>query len=238
MAAEIYGLAFDAHDPEAQARFWAGVLERDIADNGVKLLPRDAREFPIYFMRTDAEKVGPNKMHFDLMTRSWDDQTETVERALALGGDHLDVGQLPEELHVVLQDPEHNEFCVIEPVNNFLRGTPRIGALSCDGSQAVGYFWAEALGWPPVWDQDEETAIQAPDGGSIISWGGPPFDPKLGKNRLHLDVVATEDQQAEVDRLIGLGAKRVDIGQGDDVPWVVLADPDGNELCVLPPSFR
>ena len=62
-------------------------------------------------------------------------------------------------------------------------------------------------------------------------------EPKTGKNRVHLDL-ATEslaDQQAEVERLIALGATRVDIGQGD-VPWVVLADPEGNEFCVLAPD--
>ena len=60
--------------------------------------------------------------------------------------------------------------------------------------------------------------------------------PKLGKNRLHLDVAppADGDQQAEVERLISLGAKRIDIGQGD-VSWEVMADPDGNEFCVLTP---
>ena len=83
MGVEIFGLAFDALDPEAQARFWAGVLERDIDENGVKLLPRDDREFPIYFEKTDVPRPGPNQMHFDLMTSSWDDQKETVERALA-----------------------------------------------------------------------------------------------------------------------------------------------------------
>ena len=51
-------------------------------------------------------------------------------------------------------------------------------------------------------------------------------------NRLHLDLAADGDQGAEVDRLLALGATRVDVGQGD-VPWVVLADPDGNEFCVL-----
>ena len=57
--------------------------------------------------------------------------------------------------------------------------------------------------------------------------------PKTGKNRLHLDVAppADGDQQAEVERLISLGAKRIDIGQGD-VSWEVMADPDGNEFCV------
>jgi hypothetical protein len=87
-----------------------------------------------------------------------------------------------------------------------------------------------------VWDQDQETAIQSPDGGTKIAWGGPPVAPKTGKNRLHLDIAppADVDQQAEVDRLVSLGATRIDIGQGD-VSWVVMADPDGNEFCVLTP---
>ena len=61
---------------------------------------------------------------------------------------------------MVLADPEGNEFCVIEPGNNFLADCGFIGALAGDGSQEVGYFWSEALGWPLVWDQDQETAIR------------------------------------------------------------------------------
>ncbi len=86
-----------------------------------------------------------------------------------------------------------------------------------------------------VWDQDEETAIRAPDGtGPFITWGGGPHLPKIGKNRLHLDIAPPDDgdQHAEVDRLVSLGATQVDIGQ-DPVSWVVMADPDGNEFCVL-----
>jgi hypothetical protein len=93
------------------------------------------------------------------------------------------------------------------------------------------------LGWPLVWDQDEETAIKDPRGaGQLITWGGPPIPPKVAKNRLHLDVapLADSDQAAEVERVLSLGAKHVDIGQRD-VPWVVLADPDDNEFCVLTP---
>ena len=58
-----------------------------------------------------------------------------------------------------------------------------------------------------------------------------------GKNRLHFDLAppAGGDQQTEVDRLVSLGATRIDIGQGD-VSWVVLADPDGNEFCVTSPQ--
>lgn len=89
------------------------------------------------------------------------------------------------------------------------------------------------------WDQDEETAIRAPDGtGPFITWG-PPLPPKITKNRLHLDVTppAHADQQAEVDRLISLGATRIDTGQGD-VGRVVMADPDDKEFCVLSPRQR
>ena len=99
-------------------------------------------------------------MHFDLTSASLEEQEQTVARALGLGARHIDVGQLPEEEHVVLADPEGNEFCVIEAGNNFLADCGFIGAVSSDGSQEVGYFWSEALGWPLVWDQDQETAIQ------------------------------------------------------------------------------
>jgi predicted enzyme related to lactoylglutathione lyase len=159
-----------------------------------------------------------------------------VDRALEIGGRHIDVGQLPEEGHVVLADPEGNEFCVIEPGNKFLADTGFIGAVASDGSQEVGYFWSKALDWPLVWDQDQETAIQSPHGGPKITWGGPPVAPKNGKNRLHFDIAPPVgiDQQAEVERLVSLGATRIDIGQGN-VGWVVMADPDGNEFCVLSP---
>jgi hypothetical protein len=166
-------------------------------------------------------------MHFDLTSASLADQQHTVARALALGGRHLDVGQLPEEEHVVLADPEDNEFCVVEPGNSFLADCGVIGALSSDGLQEVGYFWSKALGWPLVWDQDEETAIRAPHGGPKISWGGPPVAPKVGRNRLRFELVPSPgtDQQAEADRLVSLGATRID---GD-----MLADPGGNEFHVL-----
>jgi len=239
VTSHLAALAFDANDPALLAPFWAGVLGRamvETSDGGIVLAPNGDREFPIEFYPTQEPKTRPNQMHFDLTSQSLEEQEATVARALELGGRHLDIGQLPEEEHVVLADPEGNEFCVIEAGNNFLADTAFIGALSSDGSRQVGHFWSEALGWPLVWDQDEETAIQSPRGGSKISWGGPPYNEKTGKNRLHLDLAppAGEDQEAEVERLVSLGAARIDIGQGD-VSWVVMADPDGNEFCVLTP---
>ena len=80
----------------------------------------------------------------------------------------------------MLADPEGNEFCVIEPGNAFLAGCGFLGELACDGTRDVGLFWSEALGWPLVWDQDEETAIQSPRGGTKVAWGGPPVAPNDG----------------------------------------------------------
>jgi hypothetical protein len=238
MSLRLVNVCIDAHDPVALGRFWSGVLGRQMVSDppGVSLLSNDDPGFDIDIWPTDEPKRGPNQMHFDLTSSSLEDQQETVRRALELGARHIDVGQLPEEEHVVLADPEGNEFCVIEPGNSFLAGCGRIGALSCDGSREVGYFWSQALDWPLVWDQDEETAIQSPNGGTKISWGGPPLPPKTGKYRLHLDLAppADGDQQAEVERLLSLGAQHIDIGQGD-VNWVVMVDPDGHEFCILIP---
>jgi predicted enzyme related to lactoylglutathione lyase len=242
MTAQLFALCFDANDPLRLARFWAGVLGWEMADDPqepVDLLPSDDTGFRIRFPATTQQKAGQNRMHFDLTSTSLDDQQQTVARALELGARHIDVGQRPEERHVVLADPEGNEFCVIEPGNNFLADCGFIGALACDGSQEVGYFWSAALAWPLVWDQDQETAIRSPRGGPKITWGGPPLMPKTGRNRLHFDLAppVDGDQQVEVDRLISLGATRIDIGQ-DEVSWVVMADPDGNEFCVLTPRQR
>jgi catechol 2,3-dioxygenase-like lactoylglutathione lyase family enzyme len=232
MTAQLLALCFDANDPRRLARFWAGLLGWEAADD-TTLLPRDDTGFRLRFLPTEEPKTRQNQMHFDLTSTSSADQQETVARALDLGAHHIDVGQLPEEEHVVLADPEGNEFCVIEPGNTFLADCGFLGAVASDGSQQVGYFWSQALGWPLVWDQDQETAIRSPHGGPKITWGGPPFTPKSGKNRLHFDVApaAGGDQQAEVERLIGLGAFRLGTGEAA----VAMADPDGNEFCVLAP---
>src|SRR5262245_33908322 len=239
MTCHLSSVCFDANDPLGLARFWAGILRWEMADDlgdGVAILPGDDTGFGMRFTPTQKPKAGQNHMHFHLTSTSLEDQQQTVARALGLGGRHLDVGQRPDEGHVVLADPEGNEFCVIEPGNSFLADCGFFAEVTCDGSQQVGYFWSQVLGWPLVWDQDQETAIRSPRGGPKISWGGPPLMQKTGKNRLHFDLAppAGGDQQAEVDRLISLGARRIDIGQGE-VSWEVMADPDGHEFCVLTP---
>ena len=235
MASRLRGLTIDALEPARLADFWAGLLQWEPTDDpgaGIAPPPGFVGGMPVRFQPTQEPKTMRNLLHLDLACADVPEQEATVARALSLGGRHVDVGQLPEEDHVVLADPEGNELCVTV-TGSFLAGCGLMGCLSCDGSPAVGHFWAEALGWDLVWDQDEETAIQSPAGGTKISWGGPPYMPRPPKNRWHLDLVALDD--GEVERLLGLGARRVDVGQGD-AAWTVLADPDGNELCVYPSS--
>jgi hypothetical protein len=96
---------------------------------------------------------------------------------------------------------------------------------------ALGSWWCEALSWVVVNDAPDEFEIRpAPDRLPGLLFVQVP-EPKTIKNRLHLDF-RPDDQDAEVDRLLALGATRADVGQGD-VTWVVLADPEGNEFCVL-----
>jgi glyoxalase superfamily protein len=230
MSSDLVAVTFDAHDPTGPAAFWGGVLGRDVVpEAGGALLPGDGTQVGLRFVAASGETSGPSRLHLHLTSTSPEDQARTVDTALALGGRHLDVGQQPEEGHVVLADPEGNAFCVVEPGNGFLAGCGLLAEVTCEGTRAVGLFWRDALGWSLDWDRDGETSIRSPLGGTRISWGGPPVPPKDGRNRQRFDLSAA-DLPAEVERLLGLGATRL----GDRDGGVELADPDGNELTVRP----
>ena len=220
-------VTFDAHDPARLADFWAALLSRRVVDDGRgALVPGSETQVDLRFVAAASVKAGPNRIHLHLTSDSPAGQQDTIAAALELGARRIDVGQLPEEGHEVLADPEGNELCVIGPGSSFLAGCGFLGEVACDGSRRVGLFWAEALGWPLVWDQEEETAVQSPLGGTKVAWGGPPVAPKAGRNRQRLDLTIDGDLTAEVDRLLALGATRL----GGDGGAVELADPDGNEL--------
>jgi hypothetical protein len=219
-------VSFDVQDPASVAAFWATLLTRAIVDEvGGALVPGDDTQVGLRFIAATTKRSGESHLHLHLTSSTPDDQRRTVETALELGGRHVDVGQLPDERHVVLADPGGNEFCVIEPGNKFLAGCGFLGEVACDGSRDVGVFWRDALRWPLVWDQDEETAVQSPRGGTKLSWGGPPVSAKTGRNRQRFDL-ATADVPTEVSRLIALGATQL----GERGGVVELADPDGNEF--------
>jgi hypothetical protein len=224
MASKLRALTVLATDPEDLAVFWASLLgwERD----GLDVVPTQAMPLRLTFAATDLPRTGLNQMHLHL-TSNATSQEETVARVLALGGTHLDVGQLPDEGHVVLADPDANEFCVIEAGNNWLAGTSFFGEVAADGTRDVGLFWAAALDWPLVWDEDGETAISPPEGGFKIAWGGEPLNERYEPNRMYFVLVA-DSLEAEVERLVGLGASVAE-RFGD---YVEMVDPDGNGFVI------
>ena len=96
---------------------------------------------------------------------------------------------------------------------------------------ALSAFWSTVLGWPTEPTEDGDVLLRAPAGEGPDWLFVPVPDAKIVKNRIHFDFTP-DDQQAEVDRVLALGARPVDIGQGEQ-SWVVLADPEGNEFCIL-----
>lgn len=106
--------------------------------------------------------------------------------------------------------------------------------VDCNNPTDLARFWQEALGYGVAYEDDGEVAIESgTKTGSVLLFLKVPGK-KGSKNRLHLDL-NPDDQPAEVERLKKLGATEADIGQGAEVTWVVLADPEGNEFCVLTP---
>lgn len=108
--------------------------------------------------------------------------------------------------------------------------------LDCQDPSALARWWCEVLDWVEL-DRDGDDVIEI---GPAASSGGPTLilsrsdDPRRGKLPLHLDVNPTDrDQPAELERLLALGARPVDIGQTGQESWHVLADPEGNEFCLL-----
>jgi Glyoxalase-like domain len=122
-----------------------------------------------------------------------------------------------------------------------VRMSSRIAVIAIDAvrPRMVADFWCNVLGWQVVDEDDGVISIASPDGAwPTIDVAGV-AEGKAVKNRLHLDLradgVATRD---ELERLLSLGARRVDVGQGPDVSWVVLGDPEGNEFCLLSRSVQ
>ncbi|WP_426503371.1 VOC family protein [Dactylosporangium sp. McL0621] len=119
--------------------------------------------------------------------------------------------------------------------------TSRLAAIAIDAIEPrpVAEFWAAVLGWQIV-EEEPDVLSLAPAAGAL-----PGIDVvrvpehKTLKNRLHLDLRADGGtQQEEVERVLALGARHADVGQGPDVSWVVLADPEGNEFCILSRSVQ
>ena len=202
-------VTFVSPDPGRLRRFWADLLDRHPSAVSLRVeegtVPADA----------------PEPLHLHLTSESEEQRAATIALVLALGGSYADVGQLPEEDHVVVADPDGRPWCVIEPGNRWLAGCGYLGEVACAGTPEVGRFWSAALGWPLGWDRDGETAVQSPAGGTKLAWSGDPGEP--GATSARLDLLGPLN---EILRLVGLGATLA--GEGPD--HVDLRDPDGAPL--------
>ena len=244
MATRLVHLVVDAADPPGLARFWSAALGWEVGaeePGEVAVWPRgygypDPGALPLVFAGVPEPKTGKNRVHLDLASESVAHQAAEVDRLLGLGATRADIGQR-EVPWVVLADPEGNEFCVLDP-RPVYTGTGPVAAVVADCADPVSLarFWREAAGWIVHERGEAFASLRSPFGvGPYLEFLRIP-GPKTVKNRIHLDVrpYPGGDQRAEVERLREHGARTADVGQGE-VPWVVLADPEGNEFCVLTP---
>lgn len=119
--------------------------------------------------------------------------------------------------------------------------TSKIAVLAIDARdpRVVATFWAAALGWRIVEQSAEGVSLAPADGTWPTIDVLPVPERKTVKNRLHLDLRADgASAEEEVARLLSLGASTVDVGQDPDATWTVLADPEGNEFCILSRSVQ
>jgi len=241
MTTRLDCVVIDALDPLALAGFWSAATGWPIAmeepdEVAVEPPAGVADGIALVFVPVPEPKTAKNRIHLDLRSSSVEEQSETVRRLHELGAApvHMSEQTVP---WTVLADPEGNELCVLGPREEY-RDTGPVAAVVIDAvaPTMLATFWSAAAGWPVTHGGPHYAALRSPSGRGPYLELLRTMDPKVVKNRLHLDVAPLmgDDQAVEVKRLRSLGATRADVGQGD-VPWVVLADPEGNEFCVLSP---
>ena len=244
MPTRLVHVTIDAADPARLGRFWAAALGWGIANEEPGEVAVDPPGFsypspsalPLVFVPVPEPKTVKNRVHLDLATGSAAQQAAELDRLLALGATRADIGQSGVRWHV-LADPEGNEFCLLDPQPTY----PRTGlfcgvVIDCADPARMADFWEVASGWTRSGGSAEEISLLSPQGvGPCLTLVQVP-EAKTVKNRVHVEVSAYpgEDQAAAVQALIEAGASQADVGQGEE-SWTVLADPEGNEFCVLSP---
>jgi hypothetical protein len=219
-------LCIDAVDAEGAARFWGGLLDLSPGPHrdGIWFLDDAAGRAVAWVNPVPEPKTVKNRVHIDV-------NAESLEVALAAGATVVDDTQR----WTVMTDPDGQEFCV------FVRDTPierRLYELvwdsgpDADGCLAIARWWAEVLGADASQDESGDCYLENVPGApfEFIVFGSVP-EPKTVKNRVHIDVT-TDD----VDALVAHGARVVRAKGDGGLGWTILADPDGNEFCAMPPG--
>ncbi|MFF5079186.1 VOC family protein [Actinoplanes sp. NPDC000266] len=241
MATRLVQINMKARDDAALGAFWAEALGWELSSEGpgVTNLEPAGFSYPdpvavVVDLVVSAEpKTVKNRVHLDLATTSPAHQTSLVARLRELGATLADVGQPGDASWTVMADPEGNEFCVLDSLYE-QTGPIATVVVDCAGPHRMAGFWGQATDWTVLKATDDNAVLRSAQGvGPYLQFLRNP-DPKTVWNRVHLDIrpYPTDDLEIEATRLRTLGATLVDL----DVPWKVLADPEGNEFCLLSPS--
>jgi predicted enzyme related to lactoylglutathione lyase len=230
----LENIVWDARDPRRLGQFWAAALgaeqitdEPDLVE--ARLTLGDDLFLDLCFPRVETPSSSPARLHLDMSGAPRRDTV--VERLLSLGAQHADVGQ-GDVPWVVLADPEGGAFCVM-PEGNTDRGTGPIATLPLDSADPArdAAFWAAITGWTMRDGTSGAVELRHPSGDGPALALCPEPEPKRGKNRIHLDVRREDGDDDVLDQVLRLGA--TSLSAPGDLPWLVFADPSGNEFCVL-----
>ncbi|MQA09307.1 MAG: VOC family protein [Pseudonocardiaceae bacterium] len=250
MSMSLGCVVIDARAPVRLAEFWAALLGRRAVIGGsvetdvwVPASERDGLD--LIFTPAVEGKETKNRLHLDLRSGSDSAQAATVRRALELGARSTDIGQgaVP---WTVLADPEGNEFCVLELRASYANAGA-VAAVVVDAANpgSLATFWCTVTGRSMTGQGEQHAdptrpitfiALRAPrDGGTELEFLRS-ASPQPAPSRVHLGVYFAPGERSDVQlvRLRAMGARFADRRNGR-APWTALADPEGNEFCVLQP---
>lgn len=232
----LENIVWDACDPRGLGEFWTASLDAepmtDDADGYEARLRLGEELFlDLCFQPVTDSTRSLQRLHLDLA--AGDQQEEVVDRLLALGARHVDIGQ-GDVPWVVLADPEGNAFCVMEHRDVYTGGGP-IAALPLDCADPVrdARFWAAVSGWVPA-PGVAPASLRHPSGVGPLLELCPEPEPKNGKNPIHLDIRPRGPDV--VQQVEALGGRALEVAGAEGLSWTVMADPSGNEFCVLAPE--
>ncbi|SDE14850.1 VOC family protein [Auraticoccus monumenti] len=235
---QLENVVVDALEPARVGAFWRAALDLELLSDDpggyeARLSVPDGPWLDLCVQPVREPATAPPRLHLDLSGQG--DPQAVVQRLLSLGASHLDIGQ-QDVPWTVLADPEGNPFCVLEDRARH-QGTGPVAEVPIDSADPSRdqAFWAALTGWVPT-SEGSERLLRHPSGrGPWLSFCPEPEARTSAKNRMHLDVRLEpgddlDDVLADLERQ---GARRFDPGWGD-LPWTLLRDPSGNELCLLP----
>lgn len=243
-------ITFSCDDPGRLAAFWSALLDYEPVPAGDSWTAKDPRKegTTLLFNRMEKSPTIQLPIHLDITVP---DQEAERDRLLQLGGRLVEtksfkIGDLGDSW-TVMRDPEGNGFCLESAPNTTHRRIWNV-SFSCAKARELGRFWAFALGWPDegidpsLLQRFRDAGVGEPEL-SGFSVAKPPdgigprfYFQRREKSRpeshpIHLDF-ATDDREAEIERLTQAGATVIETKKGTTVTFTVMRDPEGNPFCV------